>query len=59
MNTYDATIHPELAYIVNFAPTLVKLINAEVTLVISDTEKIICCSSKRNYQACRFKCQIR
>jgi len=42
MNTYEPTIHPELATIVNFAPTIVKLINAEVTLVISDTEKIIC-----------------
>lgn len=42
MNTYDTTFHPELAVIKNFAPTLVKLINSEVTLVISDTEKIIC-----------------
>ena len=41
MNTYDTSIHPELAVIVNLAPVLVKLINSEVTLVISDTEKII------------------
>ena len=42
MNTYEKTIHPELAPIVHLAPVLVKLIHSDVTLIISDTEKIIC-----------------
>lgn len=42
MYTYDTAIHPELTTLVNLAPTLTKLINSEITLVISDNEKIIC-----------------
>lgn len=42
MQAYETAIHPELAAIVNLAPVLVKLINSEVTLIITDTEKVIC-----------------
>lgn len=42
MQAYETAIHPELAAIVNLTPVLVKLINSEVTLIITDTEKVIC-----------------
>ena len=42
MSTINTVLHPELESIVNFAPTLKKLINSDVALVISDREKIVC-----------------
>ena len=42
MITSTRTIHPELETLVNFSHTLKNLINSDVTLVISDIDKIIC-----------------
>ena len=42
MTISNRTIHPELETLVSFAHTLKNLINSDVTLVISDNNKIIC-----------------
>lgn len=41
MTELTVSVHPELETIVNFAPALKDLINSEVTIVISDNEKIV------------------